>query len=176
MTRARVAAAIAAIVTAMLLQATLVAPWTLPVPVSLPAVLVAAVALADGPGSGMAFGFVTGLLADLGSTHPAGVLALTWMGLGLLCGIAADRCTVRRDAALAAVLCAIASAVSGTLLVVVNASGATLGDAFLHALPAGLGDALLALAVVPLVRAFLRTDSLRAAHPVVTELDLAGHV
>jgi rod shape-determining protein MreD len=174
-TRARVVAAITVILTAMLLQATLIAPWTLPVPVSLPAVLVAAVALVDGPGSGMAFGFATGLLADLGSTHPAGVLALTWMGVGLICGVAADRCTVRRDAATAAIICALAGVVAGVLLAVLTSGGVSVGDAFRHAVPAGLGDALLALAVVPLTRAFLRTDSLRAPHPVLSDLDLVGH-
>lgn len=174
MTRARVAAALAAILTALLLQATLVAPLTIPVPVSLPAVLVAAVALVDGPGSGLAFGFATGLLADLGSTHPAGVLALCWMGVGLLCGLAAGRGTVRRDAATAAVICAVASLAATTLLAVVNSGGATVGDGFKYLVPTGLGDALLALAVVPLVRVFLHTDSLRAPHPVLAELELAG--
>lgn len=176
MTRARVAAAIAAILTAMLLQATLIAPWTLPVPVSLPAVLVAAVALVDGPGSGMAFGFVAGLLADLGSTHPAGVLALSWLGVGLVCGLVAGRYGIRRDAATAAFVCAVASVVTGVLLTVLNSGGQRAADAFVHAIPAGLGDALLALAVVPLVRVFLRTDSLRAADPAITELDLVRHV
>ena len=69
-TRARVAAAFAALLTALLLQATLVGPLTLPLPVSLPALLVAAIALVDGPGAGLAFGFATGLIADLGSEHP----------------------------------------------------------------------------------------------------------
>jgi rod shape-determining protein MreD len=174
MTRARVAAALAVILTAMLLQATLVAPLALPVPVSLPAVIVAAVALVDGPGSGLAYGFAAGLIADLGSTHPAGVLALTWMGIGLLCGLAADRCTVHRDAATAAVMCALASLVAGVLLAVLHSGGATVGNALWYAVPAGLGDALLALLVVPVTRAFLHTDSLRAPHPVLTELDLAG--
>ncbi|MGH8963649.1 MAG: rod shape-determining protein MreD [Jatrophihabitantaceae bacterium] len=174
MTRGRVVAALAAILTAMLLQATLIAPWTLPVPVSLPAVVVAAVALVDGPGSGLAFGFATGLLADLGSTHPAGVLALSWLLVGLACGLAADRRTVRADAATAATVCALATVVTGLLLAVLHSGGATAANAFAHAVPAGLGDALLALAVVPLTRAFLHADSLRAPHPVLSELDLAG--
>lgn len=175
MTRARVAAAVAVIVTGLLLQATLIAPWTLPIPISLPAVLVAAVALVDGPGPGMAFGFAAGLIADLGSTHPAGVLALSWLGVGLICGLAADRCTVRRDAATAATVCALASGVTGLLLTLVNSGGASVANAFGYLIPTGLGDALLALAVVPVTRAFLRTDSLRAPHPVLTELDLAAH-
>ncbi|MEO8889520.1 MAG: rod shape-determining protein MreD [Jatrophihabitantaceae bacterium] len=174
MTRARVAAAVAVILTAMLLQATLIGPVTLPVPVSLPAVVVAAVALIDGPGSGLAFGFTTGLLADLGSTHPAGVLALSWLGVGLLCGLAADRCTVRRDVATAAVICALASLVAGALLALLHSGGATVGTALAQVVPAGLGDAVLALAVVPLARLLLRTDSLRAPRPVLNELEVAA--
>ena len=174
MTRARVVAAIATILTALLLQATVIGPWAAPVPVSLPAVLVAAVALVDGPGAGMAFGFAAGLVADLGSSHPAGVLALCWMGIGLLCGQAADRNSVRRDAATAAVICTLGTLAAGLLLTAVHADGASLGGSFLHAVPAGLGDALLALAVVPAARAFLRSETLRAPHPMLPELNLAG--
>jgi rod shape-determining protein MreD len=172
-TRARVAAALAAILTALLLQATLVAPLTIPMPVSLPAVLVAAVALVDGPGSGMAFGFTAGLLADLGSTHPAGVLALCWLGIGLVCGRAADRFSVRRDAAMAAAVCALAGLAATVLFAIVNSGGASVADGFVRVIPSGLGDALLALAVVPIVRMFLRSDVLRAPQPVL-ELNLAG--
>jgi len=174
MRRTRVFAAMAAILTALLLQATLIAPWSEPVPVSLPAVLVAAVALVDGPGTGLAFGFAAGLLADLGSTHPAGVLAMCWLLVGVSCGLAADRATVRRDAATAALGCALAGALATVLLTVLHSGGATLGAAAAHLLPSLVGDALLALAVVPLVRAFLRTQSLRAPHPVLTELDVVA--
>ena len=83
MTRSRIAAALAGILTVLLLQATLVAPVCTPFAVSLPAVLVAAVALVDGPATGISFGFAAGLMADLGSRHPAGVLALCWLGVGL---------------------------------------------------------------------------------------------
>ena len=172
MTHARVAAALAALLTAMLAQGTLVAPLTMPVPVSLAAVLVAAVALADGPAAGMSFGFTAGLVADLGSSHPAGVLALSWLGLGLICGLARDRRTVRADAAVAAVFCALASVFATLLLAVVHAGGASAWLAVRGAVPAGLGDALLALAVVPLVRGFLRTDALRARTAPVAELGL----
>jgi hypothetical protein len=72
---------LAALLTALLLQATLVGPLAMSVPVSLPAVLVAAVALVDGPATGMSFGFTVGLFADLGSSHPAGVLALSGVKL-----------------------------------------------------------------------------------------------
>jgi cell shape-determining protein MreD len=169
MTRARVAAALTATITALLLQATVVAPATFPWPISLPAVLVAAVALVDGPATGMSLGFAVGLFADLGSHHPAGVLALCWMGVGLLCGTFAERRSARRDALIAGVACAL-SAVAATLLLTVLNSGGSLRDAVVHALPTLLGDALLALLVVPVVRRMLATDSLRAARSVYTEL------
>lgn len=172
MTRARVLAALAAILTALLLQATLVGPLVLPVAASLPAVLVASVALVDGPGAGIAFGFASGLIADLGSAHPAGILALCWLGVGVLCGLAAEHGTVRRDAALAAIVCALAAVCAGLLLVAVHAGGATVAETARTAVPAGLLDALLALGLVPLVRAFLRTERLRAPQPVLTDLGL----
>src|SRR5947209_2068432 len=107
MTRARVAAAAAGIVTALLLQATLVGPLSGWVPISLPAVLVAAVGLVDGPATGMSFGFAAGLVADLASSHVAGVLALCWMGVGTLAGLVADRRSLRKDALTAGVVSAV---------------------------------------------------------------------
>jgi hypothetical protein len=169
MTPVRVAAAAAAILTALLFQATLIGPLTVPVAVSLPAVLVAAVALVDGPATGMSFGFAAGLIADLASSHPAGVLALWWLGVGVVCGsgaTAADGRSIRDDAATAAVVCALAGLGSALLLTAVHAPGATAWAAVRDVIPVGLGDALLALPVVPLVRAFLRTNALRAPHPV----------
>jgi cell shape-determining protein MreD len=167
-TRARVAAAVAALLTALLLQATLVGPLTLPVPASLPALLVAAIALVDGPGAGLAFGFAAGLVADLGSDHPAGILALCWMGIGLLCGcLAAPHTPTRRDAAIAAGTCGLAGVVATVLLAATNSDGASWADALRYAVPATLLDALLALAVVPVVRRFLSTDRLRAPRPVL---------
>jgi rod shape-determining protein MreD len=169
LTRARVAAAAAGTLTALLLQATLVAPVTMPVPVSLPAVLVAAVALVDGPAAGMSFGFAVGLMADLGSQHPAGVLALCWMVVGLLCGTVADRRSLRRDAVTAGVVCGLASG-AATLLLALVRSRASAADAITYTVPAMIMDALLALAVVAVVRRMLRADSLRAPHPVYTDL------
>lgn len=168
MTRARVAAAIAALLTALVLQATLVGPLADAVPASLPALLVAAVGLVDGPGSGLAYGFAAGLVADLGSEHPAGVLALTWLGVGLLCGLLqAPNARLRHDVLLASVCCALAAAVSTTLLAVLGYDGASLTDAVRYVVPAALIDLLLALAVVPLVRLFLNTDRLRLPRPVL---------
>ncbi len=171
MTRARIVAALAGVVTALLLQATLVAPVTAPFPVSLPAVLVAAIALVDGPAAGMSFGFAIGLVADLGSQHPAGVLALCWLGVGLLCGKVGDRHGIGRDALTAGLVCGLASVGATVLLVVVRSAG-SVADAVTYAVPATVGDALLAVVIVALVRRMLRTDSLRALHPVFTELTL----
>jgi cell shape-determining protein MreD len=171
MTRARVAAAMAGILTALLLQATLVAPVVAPFPVSLPAVLVAAVALVDGPATGMSFGFAAGLTADLGSAHPAGVLALCWLGVGLLCGTLAERRSLPRDAVVAGVAAGLFSAV-GVLLLAVVRSGGSVHDAVTYTVPAIVGNIVLALAVVAVVRRMLGADSLRAPQPVYTELAL----
>lgn len=162
MNRLRITAALAAIITALLLQATLVAPLTLPVPVSLPALLVAAVALSDGPGAGLSFGFATGLVADLASAHPAGVLALSWLVVGLVCGLAADGTSVRLDAAIAAGVCTAVSVGTALLLLVTHSAGATLGQTVHDVVPTLLGNALLALVVVPFVGRALRNPSLRA--------------
>lgn len=169
MNRARLIAAITAIITALLLQATLIAPVTAPFPVSLPAVLVAAVALIDGPATGMSIGFATGLLADLGSTHPAGVLALCWLGIGLVCGSLADRRSLRHDALAAGIVCGLASVLATLFLDLVNSAG-TVHDAVVYAAPASVGDVLVAFAVIALTRRMLRSDSLRAPQPVYTEL------
>jgi cell shape-determining protein MreD len=171
MRRARVAAGAAGVVTALLLQATVVGPVCAPLAVSLPALLVAAVALEDGPATGMSFGFITGLVADLGSRHPAGVLALCWLAVGLLCGTVADRHSLRHDAVTAGVVTAVAGGVAGLLLVVVHRGG-TAREVAAHLLPALAVDVLLAFVVVALVRRMLSTDTLRAPSPVFT--DLAG--
>ena len=172
MNRARIAAAIAALLTALLLQATVVGPAALPVPVSLPALLVAAIALIDGPGTGLAFGFAAGLVADLASDHPAGVLALCWLVLGLVCGRAAPppdtRYRSRRaDALVAAVAVSVTTYASLLLLVLLGEDGATLASLVRYAVPTALLDALLSLGVVALVRVFLTSETLRAPRPVL---------
>jgi hypothetical protein len=168
MTRARIAAAVAALLTALLLQATVVGPVTAPLPVSLPAVLVAAVALVDGPGTGLAFGFATGLIADLGSEHPAGVLAGCWLGLGLACGLCAARhARVLRDVGVAAVACGVASVAASLVLALTNAGPVDLDQAVRYGILAGLVDVVLAIALVPLVRWALHSETLRAPRPVL---------
>lgn len=171
MTRGRIAAAAASILTVLLLQATVIGPSVAPLAVSLPAVLVAAVALVDGPSTGLSFGFVAGLVADLGSRHPAGVLALCWLAVGLVCGAAADRNGVLRDALTAGIVVGLAGVVAGGLLVVVH-EGGTLRQVASGALPTLGLDVLLAVPVVALVRRALRTDTLRAPHPVLTQIPL----
>ena len=161
MTRNRLLAGLTAILTALLLQATLVAPLAPTAAASLPAVLVAAVALVDGPGTGVALGFGTGLLADLGSPHPAGALALCWMAVGLGCGALAGRAALPRDVVVSAAAASFASAASVLLLSAVHATGASAGAAARELVPAFLVDLILALLVVPVIRWFLRNPSLR---------------
>jgi cell shape-determining protein MreD len=173
MKRNRVIAALTAMITALLLQAALVAPAATRWPISLPVVLVAAVALVDGPATGMSFGFAIGLMADLGSNHPAGVLALCWLGVGLLCGTVADRRSLRRDAVTAGLVCAVGTS-AATIVLAVTHSGATALDAVTYLIPTVLGDILLAFFVLALVRRMLRSESLRAQHPVYTEHVVAG--
>ncbi len=173
MTRARVAAAIAALLTALVLQATLVGPLADTIPASLPALLVAAIAVVDGPGAGIAFGFAAGLITDLGSEHPAGVLALCWLAVGLVCGrLNAPNARIRHDVLIVTIACGAASVVSTIALAALGADGAVATDALRYAIPATLLDGMLALAVVPLVRLFLRTDRLRAPRPVLVLQDV----
>ncbi|MGN6609016.1 MAG: rod shape-determining protein MreD [Jatrophihabitans sp.] len=170
MNRARYLAAGTVALTILLLQATLVTPVAHTVPVSLPAVLVAAVALQDGAGTGLTFGFVVGLLADLGSPHPAGVLALAYMAVGLVCGTVTAWHSIPRGALVSGVTCGAATAAATALLAVLGRNGASFETAVLTAVPAAIVDGLLALLLIPLARRFLRTDSLRAPAPVLSEL------
>lgn len=173
MRRARLVAATAAMLTALLLQATVIGPATDPWPVSLPAVLVAAVGLVEGPATGMSLGFATGLLADLGSQHPAGVLALCWLGVGLACGLLADRHRLRRDALTVGVVCGLAAVAAAALLALVRTATSVSG-ALLYLIPTVAVDAVLAAAVLAVARRMLRTEWLRAPRPVYRELTVGG--
>ena len=174
MTRMRVAAALAAMLTALVVQATLISPLTGAIAVSLPAVLVATVALAEGPGAGMSLGFALGLVTDLGSRHPAGILALSWLGLGLAAGVLSARRSKRADVALAAVLCTLAAVASAVLLTVVHADGASIAAGVSNAIPALLGDVLLAIVVVPLVRTFVGAQAMRSPTAIGREVVLGA--
>jgi cell shape-determining protein MreD len=171
-TRTRIAAALAALLSALALQACVVSAIAIPVPVSLPAVLVAAVGLSQGAGCGIAFGFSAGLVADLGSAHPAGVLALCWMGIGLLCGLAADRRSLRRDIGIATLSCAMAASLASAILSLLGSEGASAADVVRYLVPTTIGDGFLALLLVPLVRLAFRSDVLRAPSLPPFHLDL----
>jgi cell shape-determining protein MreD len=157
----RIATAVAAVVTALLLQATLVGPAAITAQLSLPAVLVAAVALEAGPGTGMCLGFATGLVADLGSSHAAGLLAVCWLALGIGCGLLADpHRSALGQILLAGPACALAGAVATLGLTVVGEPGGTALGAIRALPPSLLGNLVLAVLVVPIVRRFLRSDLL----------------
>ena len=171
MTVSRIAAAIAAVLTALLLQATFIGPLTFPVPVSLPVLLVVVVGIYAGPGIGLGLGFATGLVADLGSDHPAGVQALCWLGAGLVAGVLGGLATergygTRGVAALAALIAAATSVVTGGLLAVLGSHAATVRLAVVDVVPVGLADALLGLLLVPVVRFMLRAQGVRSPRPV----------
>lgn len=166
----RTVAALAAILTVSVLQAALVAPVAMSLPVSLPAVLVAAVALVDGAAAGMAFGFTAGLVADLGSSHPAGVLALVWTCLGVVCGMASTRRSVREDVLTAATGAALAGAGATVLLALVHSGGVSGWSAIRDVVPCWLVAGAFACAVVPLTRSVLNNPALRAHHPVLNEV------
>jgi hypothetical protein len=57
---------------------------------------------------------------------------------------------------------------------VVTHSGATALGALEYVLPTAVGDGLLALGVLAVTRRMLRSESLRAPHPVYTELVVTG--
>jgi rod shape-determining protein MreD len=153
---ARVCAAVAVALTALLLQMTLVGPLAPWAPASLPAVVVAAVAITAGPGSGIALGFSLGLLADLGSHHPVGVLALTWLALGALIGRYADPRRARTSAlALAAVGAALAGLAATVLLALLDAGALRAPSLPGQLVAALLVDAALLVLVLPAARAIL---------------------
>lgn len=152
----RVCAAIAATLTALLVQMTFVGPLAPWAPASLPAVMVAAVAITTGPGAGLCLGFCVGLMADLGSRHPVGVLALTWLVLGAAVGRYADPRRARRSAlTVAACGAALAGAGAQLLLALTQAHGVQLLALPRQALLALAVDAMLLLAILPAVRSVL---------------------
>lgn len=158
----RAAAAVATVVTTILLQATVVGPLGLPLPVNLPLVAVLAVAVVSGPSAGITLGFGAGLVLDLGSTHPVGVLAALWLGAGLVGGWLGGLVhRVRPRAALVGALGGLTAAVTAVVLALLGASTGPLPTLLLRTVPATLLDAILALAVVPAAAAALRSPALR---------------
>ena len=87
MTGRRFALGAATILTALLVQTTVITRLALPgSPPDLLLVLVVAFALVEGPLSGMATGFVAGVLADLMSDHEVGRIALAYVVVAFLVG------------------------------------------------------------------------------------------
>ncbi len=173
----RVAAGVAAIVTVLLLQASLIGPLTFPAPVSLPCLFVVIVGIYAGPGLGQGLGFVTGLLADLTSQHPVGVQALCWLGAGLagglLGGLAVERGHRARGVALwAAGIGTVTSVATLVLLTLLDSHAASVGFAVRNIVPVALGEAVLGLAVAPVVRWLLASQAIAAARPRAT---VVGH-
>ena len=146
------------VVTGLLLQTTVLA--RLPLPGGLPdllLVLVVAFALVEGPLSGAVTGFVAGLLADLGSDHELGRLALVYVLVGYVAGLLHD--DRPRSWLLAPAVTAAASAVAVTVYAL---EGLLLGDpritagAFWPVLAGAVAwSALLAVLAVPLVSALV---------------------
>jgi cell shape-determining protein MreD len=158
----RLIAAAAAVLTVLVLQATIVTAVSAPLAISLPAVLVAAVGLEAGPSAGMSVGFSVGLLADLGSRHPAGVLALLWLLLGIGTGLLAHRPRRRlMSIVIVAIATSIVGLVASVVLTALNAPAGPIGATLALALPSALGNLVLAVLVVPITRAVVRAVPLR---------------
>jgi hypothetical protein len=128
----------------------------------------------------MALGFSAGLVADLSSRHATGVLCLAWLLVGLSCGLfavpqvarglaglppAPMRHLMARGIAAAAVACTLATLAAQLFLVAAGQDGATLTDSFAHILPTFVGDAVLALLLVPFARFMLTHGHLSSAAP-----------
>jgi cell shape-determining protein MreD len=141
-------------------------PLTAPLAISLPAILVAAVGIEAGPSAGLSVGFSTGLLADLGSQHPAGLLAIAWLFLGTVCGLFAE---ARRRAARSIAIVTVATTIVSIVVVIglglFNAPPFAVGDAIRLTAPTLVGDGVLALLLIPAVRAMLRALRVRAPRP-----------
>ena len=158
----RACAAIAATLTALLLQLTLIGPIFVAVPASVPAVLVAAVAICAGPGAGMSMGFSVGLIADLGSPHPVGLLALIWLGLGLVVGRYADP---RRSRLSATGIAAGYAALAGVIGEVALAAAANAHLDLIPLLGRGIAALLVDLGLVALVLPLTRSVLGRLSPP-----------
>jgi rod shape-determining protein MreD len=158
-TGGRFALGAATVLTALLLQTTVVTRLSLPGDApDLLLVLVVAFALVEGPLSGMVTGFVAGGLADLMSDHAVGRLALAYVIVGYLTGLASD------DADRSVLLPFFAVAAGSAAAVLVFAGeGILLGDprvtgsAVLRALTSTVPyDVVLTPFVVPAVGALVR--------------------
>ncbi len=165
----RLIAAAAAVTSVLILQAMVIAPVTAPLFVSLPAILVAAIGLEAGVSAGLSLGFSAGLLADLGSSHPAGVLAIGWLLLGLGCGLIANqrrRLLVR--AAVVGGATGLATLIAGLSLAFLGGPSTPVATVLTTAVPSALIDAAIALLVVPATRAVVGTLRVRVPNVAPT--------
>jgi len=153
------AALVLLLLTAAVTQVSVVA--RLPLPGGHPdlvLVLLATAALLEGPITGAVLGFVVGLFGDLMSTHVLGRSALVCCLLGYLVGLLAD---VTERSVLIALL-VVSGAVAGGALANVAVAGlisddaGAPGQAFLHALVAGLYAAVLTPFLFPALAAGVR--------------------
>lgn len=211
MTIVRGVAGLSGVITAMLVQATLVGPLVYPVPVSLPLLVVVGVAVLSGSSTGIALGFGAGVLADLTSHHPVGLLALIWMGAGIVGGTVGGlvldpgelnrsshrpkrrRATRPFDSAsggmsrwraqglLAGLITVAATGFAMLAFAVIGSANISAPDqaglgAFLLLIPAGLIDAMLAVALLALARPMLASAALRPAVPVRLSADVTSAI
>jgi rod shape-determining protein MreD len=153
MTGARVFAAGLAIALAVLLQGTLFA--RLPLPGGSPNVallLVLALALAGGASVGLGCGFAAGLVLDVMSDHPVGVLALCLALVGFAVGLL--QTDPDRSVFWPMVVVAVAAAAAQLLFAALAGLLGAGGGAALGQLPATVAyDVLLTPFVVPVVAA-----------------------
>jgi rod shape-determining protein MreD len=145
-----------AIAAVVVLQGVLVA--RIPLPGGRPnlaLLLVVGVALAVGPGAGLATGFVAGLVMDLLSDHPAGVLALCFALVGFAVGLLET--TPERSVFWPLVVTAFAAAGAQFVFAAVSGALGAGGGAAIHELPAAVAyDVLLTPFTVPVVAAVER--------------------
>ena len=163
----RLIAAAAAVISVLILQAMVIAPVAAPLLVSLPAVLVATIGLEAGVSAGLSVGFSAGLLADLGSSHPAGVLAIVWLLLGVGCGlVATPRRRLLTRVTVVGVATGVATLLAGLVLALFSGPSIPIPNVLATAVPTLLIDVAIALLVVPATRAVVGTLRVRAPSAV----------
>jgi rod shape-determining protein MreD len=161
-TGARIFAAGLAVALVVLLQGTLVARVPLPGgSPSLALLLVVGVALAAGPAAGLGCGFAAGLVIDLMSDHPAGVLAICLALVGFAVGLLET--DPDRSAFWPMVVVGVSAAAAQLLFAALIGLLGNGGAAAVDQLPAAVAyDVLLAPFVVPVVAAAER--KVRSSH------------
>jgi rod shape-determining protein MreD len=142
-----------AIAVAIVLQGVLVARVPLPGGhPNLALLLVVGVALAAGTNAGLGTGFVIGVVMDLLSDHPVGVLALCFALVGFAVGLLET--TPERSVFWPMVVVGFAAAGAQLVFAGISAALGAGGGAALHGLPAAVAyDVLLTPFVIPVVAA-----------------------